>query len=73
MNTSEPMRQVSNEWDATRYCPCGSTFTWTDAGTGVSEWTLQHKHHSNGTLIEQAGDDWAKVYASKPNPRITNI
>lgn len=69
----ERMVQVSYVENAARTCPCGSVYQWTSDIDGVQEWTTSHKPHTNGKLLHQVGDDWYRVYGSRPEDYESDI
>jgi hypothetical protein len=66
----KPMEQVDSEWSSTRICPCGSSFNWSGVDDDLDSWMAEHKPHTNGKLMQEASDDWHKVYGKKPSPTI---
>jgi len=62
----KPMQQRSDEWEATRTCPCGESYSWSDWTPELREWTEKHREHTNGMLSHAVGDDWYKVYGTRP-------
>lgn len=48
MSRSNQWRQSDYENSSTRYCPCGSSITWSGWGTGwndIEDWVAVHKAH----------------------------
>ena len=73
MTNKKQIKQVDNEWSSTRFCPCGSSFSWSETASDLDEWMKEHKPHANGKLLQESGDDWHKVYGKKPKPTTTDL
>jgi len=67
------MMQENNTDASTRFCPCGSSCTWSGYDRGLEDWMREHLSHSNGYLKDQVGSDWHRVYGEKPEARMVKL
>lgn len=72
--TNKPMRQISSTDEAVRICPCGVQFSWSsEAPDELGKWVDDHYEHTNGNLLHQVGDDWDRVYGTRPRNYTTPL
>lgn len=71
---AKPMRcDIDLDW-CTYTCPCGQIICTRHMQTAdIVAWINQHKPHTNGKCLEVTTADGARVWATPPPPKLTNL